>query len=96
MQHQPNTVLGCGQLLHIVSECCRENGSREAAFSFVSCLRHEPCVEGGRNLEEWELQDGGGATNRPSDRSCKVGEEGGNNTHLENENIVRKSVLTQF
>lgn len=42
-------------------------------------------------MEEWELQDGGGATHRSSDRNCLRGREGGNCTHLENKNIDKKS-----
>lgn len=45
-------------------------------------------------MEEWELQDGGGATHRPSDIGAgKEGGRGGNSTHLENENNVKRPVL---
>lgn len=66
----------------------RENGRREAIFSIVSCLRHEPC--GGRG------GGGGGGSYRMGEvpltgHQIGAGEEGGSCSRLEKKNTDRKS-----
>lgn len=74
-----------------MSECCRENGSRGpfSAFCHITDMSH---VE-----EEVVIWRSGsyrmGVVLLTGHQIATVKREGGKNTHLENENILRKSVL---